>query len=209
MVTEHHAFSRQELYDLVWSEPMRDLAKKFNISDRGLAKACASANIPVPQRGYWNKRHVGQQVSQRPLPPRGPGMPDEVHIGIPQWQRYSSDIDHLNDPIPPPPQFEVEIEVVRSQVVALVDKAPLPKNLNKPHHLVAKLLNEDERRRQKQAASPYPSFLDAPIFETHFERRRLKILNALFTCLEHCDMKPAVRGKEARELSVIATCSSC
>ncbi len=49
-------FTRQELYDLVWSEPMRDLATKYSISDRGLAKACAAADIPVPERGYWNKQ---------------------------------------------------------------------------------------------------------------------------------------------------------
>ena len=45
------SFTRKELYDLVWSEPMRDIAKRLEISDVGLAKACRNAEIPVPPRG--------------------------------------------------------------------------------------------------------------------------------------------------------------
>lgn len=35
---ERKRLTRQELYELVWSMPMGDLAKQFDISDRGLAK---------------------------------------------------------------------------------------------------------------------------------------------------------------------------
>lgn len=64
-----------------WSEPMRILAGKFTISDRGLAKACAAANVPVPERGYWSKLQAGHKVSKTPLPARGLGQPDEITIG--------------------------------------------------------------------------------------------------------------------------------
>lgn len=47
--------SRQELYDLVWSEPKSSLARRLGISDVGLAKACRRAHIPVPGLGYWAK----------------------------------------------------------------------------------------------------------------------------------------------------------
>jgi hypothetical protein len=65
-----HTFTRQELYDLVWSEPIHTFATKYSISGRGLAKACASANIPVPERGYLAKLQAGKNVFKRPLPPR-------------------------------------------------------------------------------------------------------------------------------------------
>jgi len=42
-----HRFTRQELYDLVWSEPMKKLAPRYQISDVALAKACRRADIPV------------------------------------------------------------------------------------------------------------------------------------------------------------------
>ncbi len=45
-------FTRQELHSLVWATPVWELAKGFDISDRGLAKICTRADIPFPQRGY-------------------------------------------------------------------------------------------------------------------------------------------------------------
>lgn len=41
-----------------------------------------------------------------------------------------------------------------------------------------------------------------PVFDSPLERRRLRILNAMFLVLARCGMKPSVRGREARELSV-------
>jgi len=40
-----HTFYRQDLFDLVWSEPTRTIAKRLGISDVGLAKACRRAGI--------------------------------------------------------------------------------------------------------------------------------------------------------------------
>lgn len=63
----NRTFSRQELYDLVWSTPIATLAKQFDISDRGLAKTCLRYHIPVPSRGYWAKVEAGQQPMKTPL----------------------------------------------------------------------------------------------------------------------------------------------
>jgi len=198
-----HTFSRQDLYDLVWSEPMRDLAKRYNISDRGLAKACMAANIPVPERGYWNKVQAGKKVIKRRFPPRGLGQSDSVTIGGNAWEHYrESDEEILNRPIPPIPTFEADIESVQLQVEAMVKKVQLPKDLSKPHRLIIRLLDQDEARLKKKQADPFPSPWDGPIFRTAFEERRLNILNALFTCFESCGIKPHVSGREARDLSV-------
>jgi hypothetical protein len=70
-----HSFKRLELYNLVWSEPMRDIAARFEISDVGLAKACRNASIPVPPRGYWNKKKAGHRVARFPLPARERDIP--------------------------------------------------------------------------------------------------------------------------------------
>ena len=45
-------FTRRELYNLVWSRPMKAVAADVGISDVALAKQCKKANIPVPNRGY-------------------------------------------------------------------------------------------------------------------------------------------------------------
>ena len=52
--------TREQLYDLVWSEPMQRLAKKIGISDVAIAKHCRKLGVPVPERSYWNKLQVGQ-----------------------------------------------------------------------------------------------------------------------------------------------------
>lgn len=64
-----HRFTRQELYDLVWSNPIKKLAAGYGVSDTGLAKACRRANIPVPRRGYWAKLSAGRPVVKLPLGP--------------------------------------------------------------------------------------------------------------------------------------------
>jgi hypothetical protein len=59
--------TRKELYDLVWSRPMRDVAVEFGISDVGLAKTCARHGIPSPPRGYWARLQAGQKVERQSL----------------------------------------------------------------------------------------------------------------------------------------------
>lgn len=197
-------FKRQELYDLVWSTPMRELAKDYNMSDRGLAKACARAAIPVPKRGYWAKLQAGKKVSQRSLPPRGLGMDDEVQIGGHSWYGYNSPSDQeiLNSPIPPAPEFEEDLQFVRERAAKMVAKAKFPRTLQNPHRFVAKLLAQDVERQKKKLESRYPSIFDDPWFDGPFEQRRLRIINALYTALENCGFQPSSTSKEGRNLGV-------
>lgn len=61
--------TREELYQRVWSTPMRLLAKEFGLSDVGLAKVCKRHKIPKPSRGYWAKLQNGKRVARHPLRP--------------------------------------------------------------------------------------------------------------------------------------------
>lgn len=198
-----HTFTRQELYDLVWSGPMYKLAKKYNISDRGLAKACAKHAVPVPERGYWNKLQASKKVKRSALPPRGLGVSDKVTIGGQRYWGYDtpSNEDILNNPLPPAPVFEEDISVIREKVSKLVGKVPVTRDLTKPHSLIQALLDTDEERREKQRKSTYPSPWDNPIFDSIFERRRLRLINSIFMALERCDVRPSINGAEARYLA--------
>lgn len=60
---------REKLHKEVWQTPVRQLAKKYGMSDVGLAKICRRMNIPLPPRGYWAKQAYGYDVDQQPLPP--------------------------------------------------------------------------------------------------------------------------------------------
>ncbi len=61
--------TRQQIYDLVWSEAMKNLATKIGISDVAIAKHCRKCDVPVPPRGYWNKVHAGKRPVQTSLAP--------------------------------------------------------------------------------------------------------------------------------------------
>lgn len=61
-------FTRNELYDLVWSTPLLALSKTYFISDNGLRKICKRMNIPLPKAGHWMKLQFGKKVSVKALP---------------------------------------------------------------------------------------------------------------------------------------------
>lgn len=54
--------TRRQLYDLIWSKPMREAAAEIGISDVGLKKVCVRHRVPVPPQGHWNKVHAGQKL---------------------------------------------------------------------------------------------------------------------------------------------------
>jgi hypothetical protein len=59
---------RSELYNQVWSVPMRTLAQQYGLSHVGLAKICKKHAIPHPPRGYWAKAESRRKPRQIPLP---------------------------------------------------------------------------------------------------------------------------------------------
>ena len=61
--------TRAELYEKVWSTPLRTIAKEYGLSDVGLKKLCSRNDIPTPGLGYWAKVEFGKRVRQVPLPP--------------------------------------------------------------------------------------------------------------------------------------------
>jgi len=55
-------YDREMLYQEVWTEPMFQLAKKYGLSDVGLAKICRKLKIPRADRGYWGQT-AGRKAS--------------------------------------------------------------------------------------------------------------------------------------------------
>ena len=110
-----HTFSRQQLFDLVWSEPTRTIAKRLGISDVGLAKACRRADLLLPPRGYWAKLAAGKTVRRPELPLRGPGMSDRIVLGQSRWSWGPEPVD-LSSPDPPIPTFADTLDELAGRV---------------------------------------------------------------------------------------------
>ena len=60
--------TREELYKLIWKEPVTKVAEKMGVPAPILRKFCNRLNIPTPSSGYWSKLHFGKQVEIPPLP---------------------------------------------------------------------------------------------------------------------------------------------
>jgi hypothetical protein len=75
-----HFFKREELYELVWTAPVSEVARTLSVSDVGLAKLCRRANIPLPGRGYWARVESGQHIGAEPLPAAPAGLPALLRI---------------------------------------------------------------------------------------------------------------------------------
>ncbi len=46
----------EELVSLVWSKPLREIAKDYGVSDVAVKKWCKRDGIEVPDRGHWLKK---------------------------------------------------------------------------------------------------------------------------------------------------------
>ena len=73
-------FEREALYEEIWSAPVLQVAKRYGISDVGLAKICKKMKIPTPPRGYWAKRSYGMEMKPEPLRPPTADTPIKVTI---------------------------------------------------------------------------------------------------------------------------------
>jgi hypothetical protein len=183
-----HKFTREKLYDLVWSESMSKLALRLGLSDRGIAKACARANVPVPSRGYWAKLQHGARVDRSPLPPAAAGSPEilEVRRGL-----RKSDLPAL-----PPDVVEMAKESTPDR------KIVVPKDLSHSHPVIRALLESGQGKAQQGATVPQGLALPRQR-TTRSERRRMGILSALFKALEARGHKVVADPEDHQHLAVI------
>lgn len=197
--------SREQLYSMVWADPVRTIAASLGCSDASLKKACAAAGIPVPDRGHWAKLRAKKAVIIRKLPPREPGVSETVAVGkIPYRSSWPPNPERdLAEPPPVAPAFPEAIEDVRTRIERSIPKAKFQRDLSSPHHLIRHLLEEDEKRRSKPEGIPYRLRYSEPKFGSPFERRRLRILNSVFLGLAKAGHKGWIADEDARQIGVV------
>jgi hypothetical protein len=60
--------TREELYEMVWREPMLRLAERFGLSSTYLGRVCTDLRVPRPRPGHWSKLEFGKTSPQPLLP---------------------------------------------------------------------------------------------------------------------------------------------
>lgn len=61
--------SRADLYRLVWTYPVSNVAAKLRMSGVALGKWCRKMGVPTPGTGHWARVRAGLPVTVPPLPP--------------------------------------------------------------------------------------------------------------------------------------------
>jgi hypothetical protein len=179
--------SRDNLHAQVWEKPMSRLANEYGISGNGLAKICDRLDVPCPPRGYWARKAAGRTVRQTPLPAARPGKPAQATITPSQ-------------PAPPParvsPELEEALVAARRHTAGLT----VPDRLQRPHPIVAGWIRE--RRTRREDARRWHPGGPLPADFTAIDRRRHRILSALFSALEQHGYLAKVddRGRTSLEI---------
>jgi hypothetical protein len=127
---ENTILTRQELYDLVWENPLSKLAKKYNLSDNGLRKVCKKLDIPLPKNGHWQKIQYNKKVSKEKLP-----VNNTVETSITLKFRDNSEtiIDGEGNELN---HLTKELQTV------LKDTIVFPEKLTRPHQLIIDAKND-------------------------------------------------------------------
>jgi hypothetical protein len=191
--------TREQLYELVWSEPMADLAKRLGISDVGLAKQCRRANVPHPPRGYWAKLDAGKPVERLRLPKESATGATVVAIGnsrLPSTSHLPASEAVRSEPVNPvTDDLPGELEALRDYWRSRLKKVPIPTLARRTHPLIKSLLDRDAERQQR----PWP-YAQPAALTSRLERRRLRLVNALLLALESAGAVVQIHGDRADEL---------
>lgn len=120
-----HSFTRQELYNLIWSTPKTKILKKYSLTSEALKNICKDFEIPIPENGYWMKLKYNKPVRKILLPDKCENG-DQINL-----------INYINNHPSNSPFHRSLFEIQNDK------KAPIkvPKKLYKPDILIKNTLD--------------------------------------------------------------------
>lgn len=179
---EKMSVSRQELYDLVWSAPISQLAKNYGIVDRQLRKICNDFNIPVPQNGYWQKLKYNKPLKKIALVPSDDE--DKKIVLSAKGQENSETATYAS-------RSEVDLILNDPKAPALV-----PEAMTKPHFLTLETKRHwadfKLKRYEYDHSIPYLSIR----VEKPNQNRALIFMDTLVKLLEYREHKVIIKNNQ-------------
>lgn len=170
--------TRKQLYELVWSKPMTQLAKEFGLSDNGLRKICKKHDIPLPKMGHWQKVQHGKKSEQEKL-----GNFDKwVNTKILIDESEANDQEHYLT------KFTRRVKEIEQACSRLL---PMPEKLTKPHPLVkaAKINLNTQKKSTNWRNLPECIYTNRHLLsisvQKHNVPRALRIMDAFIKMAEY------------------------
>ncbi|HEX2948395.1 MAG TPA: hypothetical protein VHV83_02305 [Armatimonadota bacterium] len=133
-----NTYDRDTLYHEVWADPVTVVAKRYEVSDVAIHKACKRLQVPVPPRGYWAKLRAGQDVTREPLPPFEGPAPKQKIVNAPTKRRLDTGVT---------PPATVHPDDGCNSIFAICDAVAVAEELTDPHPLIA----QDQAAREAWA----------------------------------------------------------
>lgn len=189
---ESMIIKREELYKEVWSMPMATLAKKYNISDVGLAKICKKMEIPRPGRGFWAKATNGAHMQMQPL--QSLSAKGKAHVMLSRAMQMQAQMDRNSEIIK-----VVEFEKQPKNHIEIAEK---PKKL---HPLVAetkRLMLESVIKNGRLTLAP--TCLDVRVSKSTLPRAVL-IMDAIVKAAEERGFTVAVEVSDGKNATFAAS----
>ena len=179
---------REDLYKEVWSMPMSQLAKKYNISDVGLAKICKKMVIPRPGRGFWAKAKHGAKVRLEPLKPISSKGKTKIVLNRAMLQREEI---NRNPEILEAIAFEKQSE----------NKIAIAEKLQKPHPLIAETKRQLVKAQLKAGRVELtPTCIDIRVSKRTLSRAVL-VMDAVVKAAEQRGYTVAVEVKDGKNVT--------
>ena len=174
--------TREELYNLVWSQPMTKLSKQLGLSDVGLAKICKRLNIPRPEQGHWLRSRKGSPVKVKALPPMHD--PSLLRVEIEKREKKEKIQEQ---------QLEQDPLILHERLQE--NRIQVPLTLHSPHTLI-KATAEYARKRDPDRYGRLDlggkDRLDIVVSPASL-LRALRIMNALIKALERRGMTVSIK----------------
>lgn len=170
---EKTEFSREELYNLVWENPLKNIASDYLLSYGSLKKICKSHDIPLPGRGHWSKIRFGKNPSQIPLSK----SLDNTKIAL--YSRINGDQRDLG--------LESKFHILKHEIENDASlQLGVPKKLTKPDPII-----KETKRREKGKGADRPgtgsvslSYYFPEVSDKEY-KRALRILDTLFKAIRN------------------------
>lgn len=78
----YFTFTRQELYERLWSKPVASIYEEFGIDIHQLRSVCRMSKIPRPDAAYWKKKNSGKSPPIKQLPVEDLSAEDTVYFDV-------------------------------------------------------------------------------------------------------------------------------
>jgi hypothetical protein len=179
-------YTREQLYNLVWSEPMTKVVEKLHISDVGLKKRCKKYNIPTPGNGYWARIKAGQKIKIPRLPKGNTSV--EIEFWLYGIEETTGSVRKMIDDM-----LLFLSENKRKEIVDFCNLVVVPDEMKNPHELIKDTM-QYYKSRKESTKPPVNKVIYAHVSETNKDRV-YRFFDTMLKAFEKLGFTFDIRGK--------------